>query len=60
VTYKVSTYYDPAAESGFSYADPDVAIDWPDPERLIGSERDRGAPTLAQRQDSLPFMYVDA
>jgi dTDP-4-dehydrorhamnose 3,5-epimerase len=60
VTYKVSTYYDPAAESGFSYADPDVAIDWPDPERLMGSERDRGAPTLAQRQDSLPFMYVDA
>ena len=47
VTYKVSTYYDPAAESGFSYADPDVAIDWPDAERLIGSERDRGAPTLA-------------
>jgi dTDP-4-dehydrorhamnose 3,5-epimerase len=60
VTYKVSTYYDPAAESGFSYADPDVAIDWPDAERLIGSERDRGAPTLAQRRDSLPFTYVDA
>jgi dTDP-4-dehydrorhamnose 3,5-epimerase len=60
VTYKVSTYYDPAAESGFSYADPDVAIDWPDAERLIGSERDRDAPTLAQRRDSLPFSYVDA
>jgi dTDP-4-dehydrorhamnose 3,5-epimerase len=60
VTYKVSAYYDPAAESGFSYADPDVAIDWPDPERLIGSERDRGAPTLAQRRDSLPFSYADA
>ena len=60
VTYKVSTYYDAAAESGFSYADPDVAIDWPDPEHLVGSERDRGAPTLAQRRDSLPFTYVDA
>ena len=60
VTYKVSTYYDPAAESGFSYADPDVAIDWPDGERLIGSERDRCAPTLAQCQDTLPFTYVDA
>jgi dTDP-4-dehydrorhamnose 3,5-epimerase len=60
VTYKVSTYYDSAAESGFSYADPDVAIDWPDPKRLIGSERDRDAPTLAQRRESLPFVYADA
>jgi dTDP-4-dehydrorhamnose 3,5-epimerase len=60
VTYKVSTYHDPASESGFSYADPEVAIDWPDAERLIGSERDRAAPTLAQRRDSLPFIYVDA
>ena len=60
VTYKVSTYYDSAAESGFSYADPDVAIDWPDADRLIGSERDRGAPTLAERRDSLPFRYVGA
>ena len=60
VSYKVSSYYDPVAECGFSYADPYVAIDWPDGERLVGSARDRGAPTLAQRQDSLPFTYVDA
>jgi dTDP-4-dehydrorhamnose 3,5-epimerase len=60
VTYKVTSYYDSAAESGFSYADPDVAIDWPDADRLIGSERDRGAPTLAVRRDSLPFRYVGA
>ena len=31
VTYKVSTYYDPGAESGFAYDDPAVGIDWPDP-----------------------------
>jgi dTDP-4-dehydrorhamnose 3,5-epimerase len=60
VSYKVSSYYDPEAESGFSYADPDVAIQWPDTEQLIGSARDRGAPTLAERRDSLPFTYVDA
>jgi dTDP-4-dehydrorhamnose 3,5-epimerase len=60
VTYKVSTYYDPEAESGFSYADPDVAIDWPDFEQLIGSARDRDAPTLAARRSELPFTYVDA
>jgi dTDP-4-dehydrorhamnose 3,5-epimerase len=30
LTYKVSTYYDPQAESGFRYDDPEVGIDWPD------------------------------
>jgi dTDP-4-dehydrorhamnose 3,5-epimerase len=58
VTYKVSTYYDPAAESGFSYADPEVGIDWPDAESLIGSERDRTAATLAEREPDLPFTYA--
>ena len=58
VAYKVSTYYDPGAESGFSYADPAVGIEWPDADRLIGSERDRGAPTLAQREPDLPFVYA--
>src|SRR3954452_12820564 len=40
VTYKVSTYYDPSAESGFRYDDPEVGIDWPDIE-LTPSQRDR-------------------
>ncbi len=48
VTYKVSSYYDPAAEQGFRYDDPDVGVDWPLPaQRLIASARDRDAPTLA-------------
>jgi dTDP-4-dehydrorhamnose 3,5-epimerase len=59
VSYKVSTYYDAEAESGFSYADPDVAIEWPQADELVGSERDRSAPTLAQRKQSLPFVYAD-
>ena len=50
VTYKVTTYYDPSAESGFSYEDPDVGIEWPAPDSLVGSERDRSAPTLAELQ----------
>jgi dTDP-4-dehydrorhamnose 3,5-epimerase len=58
VTYKVSSYYDPQAESGFSYVDPEVAIEWPDAEQLIGSQRDRDAPTLAQRAPDLPFTYT--
>jgi dTDP-4-dehydrorhamnose 3,5-epimerase len=46
VAYKVSTYYDPKAESGFRYDDPAVGIQWPDLD-LIPSERDQNAPTLA-------------
>lgn len=52
--YKCTSYYDPAAESGFSFADPDVGIEWPDGE-LISSDRDRNAPRLAEIADSLPF-----
>jgi len=53
VAYKVTTYYDPAAESGFSYEDPDVGIQWPDAESLVGSERDRGAPRLSELAPTL-------
>jgi dTDP-4-dehydrorhamnose 3,5-epimerase len=53
VTYKVSTYYDPSIENGFSYADPEVGIEWPDADSLSGSERDRTAPTLAALARSL-------
>ena len=52
--YKVTSYFDPATESGFSFADPDVGIEWPDVE-LIYSQRDRDAPRLAEIADSLPF-----
>ena len=52
--YKVTSYFDPATESGFSFADPDVGIEWPDGE-LIYSQRDRDAPRLAEIADSLPF-----
>jgi dTDP-4-dehydrorhamnose 3,5-epimerase len=45
VVYKVSTYYDPAAESGFRYDDPDVGIEWPAVE-LQPSQRDASAPSL--------------
>ena len=52
--YKVTSYFDPATETGFSFADPDVGIEWPDGE-LIYSQRDRDAPRLAEIADSLPF-----
>jgi dTDP-4-dehydrorhamnose 3,5-epimerase len=48
VVYKVSTYYDPAAESGFRYDDPEVGIEWPSGIELAVSDRDRRAPRLSE------------
>ncbi|HEX6387802.1 MAG TPA: dTDP-4-dehydrorhamnose 3,5-epimerase, partial [Solirubrobacteraceae bacterium] len=55
VAYKCSTYYDGAIERGFHYADPDVAIEWPDDLELLISERDSNAPRLAEVAGELPF-----
>ncbi|MHB1570774.1 MAG: dTDP-4-dehydrorhamnose 3,5-epimerase [Solirubrobacteraceae bacterium] len=55
VIYKVSTYYDPTAEGGFAFDDPEVGIEWPAALELIASERDRTAPSLAQIAPLLPF-----
>jgi dTDP-4-dehydrorhamnose 3,5-epimerase len=48
VVYKVSTYYDPAAESGFRFDDPEVGIEWPSGLELVVSQRDREAPLLSE------------
>lgn len=48
VVYKVSTYYDPAAESGFRFDDPEVGIEWPRDVELEASARDREAPPLRE------------
>jgi dTDP-4-dehydrorhamnose 3,5-epimerase len=48
VVYKVSTYYDPVAESGFRFDDPDVGIEWPTGLELEVSQRDREAPLLSE------------
>jgi dTDP-4-dehydrorhamnose 3,5-epimerase len=48
VVYKVSTYYDPDAESGFRYDDPEVGIEWPNGIELAVSDRDREAPLLSE------------
>jgi dTDP-4-dehydrorhamnose 3,5-epimerase len=56
VIYLCSAYYDPAAESGISYADPAIGIEWPDIE-LTPSERDAAAPHLKDVESRLPFVY---
>ena len=48
VVYKVSSYYDPAGESGFRFDDQEVAIAWPGDLDLEVSERDRTAPLLSE------------
>src|SRR5581483_4486890 len=55
VAYKTSAYYDPQLEGGFAYDDPQVGIEWPSGYELVASDRDRNAPTLAERAPSLPF-----
>lgn len=58
VAYKVTSYYDPQAESGFRFDDPQVGIEWPLPAaELLASPRDRQAGMLADIRDQLPFRH---
>jgi dTDP-4-dehydrorhamnose 3,5-epimerase len=54
VTYLCSSTYDPATESGIAWDDPGVGVEWPVADPLV-SERDRGAPALAEIAETLPF-----
>ena len=46
VEYKCSDVYDPAAERGVMWNDPDIGIDWPVTDPIL-SARDRAHPPLA-------------
>lgn len=60
VIYKQSAYYDPKIERGIAWDDPDVAIEWPlPPDEIVVSERDTGAPALAEVAGDLPFEFAD-
>jgi dTDP-4-dehydrorhamnose 3,5-epimerase len=47
VAYALSSYYDPGAESGVAWDDPEIGIEWPISDPIL-SERDRSAPRLAE------------
>lgn len=48
-TYKCDNYYDPTAEGGLRYDDPQLAIDWPLPDAaLILSNKDRQLPNFGE------------
>jgi dTDP-4-dehydrorhamnose 3,5-epimerase len=53
VSYQLSSLYDPATEAGIAWDDPEVGVEWPVSEPLL-SERDRGAPRLAEIAAELP------
>ena len=57
VAYQLSSLYDPATEAGIAWDDPDIGVEWPIPAGIepLLSERDKGAPRLAEVAGSLPF-----
>ena len=57
VLYKQSNYYSADVERGIRYDDPQVGVEWPSGLELVVSERDAGAPSLADVADDLPFEY---
>jgi dTDP-4-dehydrorhamnose 3,5-epimerase len=56
VLYKVTAYYDPAAEGGLAWDDPDIGIAWPiAPGLAVLAAKDRMYPRLADFPDFFPF-----
>lgn len=56
--YKCDHYYDPKADGGIAFDDPDLAIDWPiDLSKAILSEKDKHHPTLKEFEAENPFVY---
>jgi len=51
--YQVDNFYQPEAEGGIIWNDPDINITWPKAGKLIISEKDRRLPSLAQIKDTL-------
>jgi len=57
VAYKVTGYYDPSADRGLAFDDPEIGIDWPvRGEDAILSDKDRRQPAL--RDLGEPFRYA--
>ena len=55
VEYKCTDFYDPEAEIGIRWDDPELGIEWP-VERALISERDQRSPMLSAVLDQLPVL----
>lgn len=56
--YKCDNYYDPVADGGIAFDDPDLAIDWPvSNSEAILSEKDKHHPTLKEFEVENSFIY---
>lgn len=56
--YKCDHYYDPAADGGISYFDPDLNINWPiDLQQAITSEKDAHQVLLREFEKDNSFVY---
>jgi dTDP-4-dehydrorhamnose 3,5-epimerase len=51
VIYKVSNYYSPEHDKGVLWSDPDLAIEWPQTDSVLLSEKDRHWPTFQNIPD---------
>jgi dTDP-4-dehydrorhamnose 3,5-epimerase len=57
VEYKCTDLYDPEAELGIAWDDPDLAIGWPACQPIL-SDRDRNLPRLSAVRDRLPVYQL--
>jgi dTDP-4-dehydrorhamnose 3,5-epimerase len=57
VLYKVDRYFDPTADSGLRWDDPDIGIDWPTVATPQLSDKDKNLRNLADWES--PFEYED-
>jgi len=54
VIYKMTDFYDPGAERGLAWDDPDLGIPWPVSDPIL-SDKDRRLPRLAELPDCFEF-----
>lgn len=56
IAYKVDNYYNPEADGGIIWNDPEIAVQWPiDGTEPLLSAKDVGLPTLAQIAIDFPY-----
>lgn len=58
VLYKVSAPYAREAEAAIAWDDPELAIDWPQRERVLLSDKDAGAGSLAELRASAAWDQI--